>query len=445
MNDATNTLRLVSVAVTTEVIRTNDGFDALQLEWHQLLDECGISPFQSFEYQRAWWKHFGETNPNAGLHIIVVRDDGRVIGIAPLFIEKVRVLGPITYTRLAFIGRGISDYLDLLTARGYEDLCVDRIVPCLAEVLRVVDVTILEDVAERSCAHAFLHGLLHKARLPGSLFISDQCPRTGLRDTWDATLESFQVVHRKEIRRRRRNLSKNFTVDFETTSSEADVARDMDELIGMHQERWTKTGHTGVFADPRAVALHREIAPVFFRRGWLFLAFLRVNGNRVVGNYGYVFRDELMMFIGGAAEPGDIRKFSPGRVLTGYCMEEAARRGMKAYDFLRGTEQYKYEFDAVDAPNWTFLSYNTRWTTWARTKFKLDLLIRAIARRTNVEAMGLRQVASRHGIFSLETLKYVPKRSVRYISDGTRKLLAPERSVRQVASLKDQDKQNGIL
>ena len=49
-----------------QVIDTEAGFDALEPAWTALYDEAGKSPFQTFAWQRAWWKHYAESDPECG-------------------------------------------------------------------------------------------------------------------------------------------------------------------------------------------------------------------------------------------------------------------------------------------------------------------------------------------------------------------------------------------
>jgi CelD/BcsL family acetyltransferase involved in cellulose biosynthesis len=57
-NDLTAGQGLTVVTVTSE-----REFDALEPAWTALLDGHGSFVFQSFEWNRAWWRHFGEPDP----------------------------------------------------------------------------------------------------------------------------------------------------------------------------------------------------------------------------------------------------------------------------------------------------------------------------------------------------------------------------------------------
>jgi CelD/BcsL family acetyltransferase involved in cellulose biosynthesis len=44
----------------------------------------------------------------------------------------------------------------------------------------------------------------------------------------------------------------------------------------------------------------------------------------------------------------EFREFSPGWLLLTYLIEWAIENGIKALDFMRGDEDYKYKFGGVD-------------------------------------------------------------------------------------------------
>src|SRR5207249_10716401 len=71
----------VSSAVAIREVTTLVDFDAMQTDWNQLVDQLEVpSPFQTWEWNRAWWNHFGV---GRALLILVFRLAGWVIGFAP--------------------------------------------------------------------------------------------------------------------------------------------------------------------------------------------------------------------------------------------------------------------------------------------------------------------------------------------------------------------------
>jgi hypothetical protein len=65
----------------TEVITDFGDFLALKPEWDALLASAAEHSLVTHEWIRAWWESFGATR---GVHIILVREGNRIVGIAPM-------------------------------------------------------------------------------------------------------------------------------------------------------------------------------------------------------------------------------------------------------------------------------------------------------------------------------------------------------------------------
>ncbi len=416
-----------STALTLSVVSDPTAFDALEPTWNALLEKTDASVFQSFEWQRTWWKHFGERNPAASLHLVVLREGESTVAIAPFCVERIRTLGVVPYKRLAFLATGPSDYLDVLFERGREDECAEAVAAHLAQHPDLFDVIDLQDCTDRLPNHRLLYEALRRRGFLGEHFINEYCPRTYLKGTWEETLASFKIDNRREIRRRQRNLHKNFTVEYEVVTCPEDAQRGIEEFIALHQTKWRNDGHSGVFANSAIARFHREVARLFAQRGWLYLAFMNANGERAATLYCFVFKDDLAVYLTGNANRSDVFKYSPGRVLTAFCMEEAVKMGKKVCDFMRGTEPYKYELDARDVPNWTILMYNPH-SFKPEMRHKFELLTQSLRRRSGKEWLLLRTVGREKGFFSRAMADHIIGRLKQNFTDGVMKAKAPERA-----------------
>src|SRR5262249_22975696 len=153
-----------------------------------------------------------------------------------------------------------------------------------------------------------------------------------------------------------------------------------------------------------------EIAQAFARRGWLLLAFLRVDGARMVSYCGFQKGDQVFIYLTGMRELGAARKFAPGIVLHALCMERLLPQGLRRYEFLRGVEDYKYECGAVDVPNWTLLFFRPG-AHLARLKNVVVLLQESLARRADQEWTAFQHQRRLHGLFSVDMARYLWSRA----------------------------------
>ncbi|MEK7251395.1 MAG: GNAT family N-acetyltransferase, partial [Bacteroidota bacterium] len=195
-----------------------------------------------------------------------------------------------------------------------------------------------------------------------------------------------------------------------------------------HQRRWNGTGHSGVFADARTASFHREISELSLQRKWLFLAFLLLDGKRIAANYGFIYRKELYYYLSGIEMQGELAKYSLGRVLHLYSIAEAIKQGIEVYDFMRGTERYKYDFNSVNVTNWTILMYANK-IGFAQHKFKIVLLIDSMKRRAARERLLWSQVSKEQRAHSGGLAVHIARRIRTNIMDGIQKLRSPEKSI----------------
>ena len=382
-----------------EVIGDPVALDAIEHDWNELLRTSDATVFQSFEWQRTWWRHFGERRRGARLHVVTIRDGSTLVAVAPLWLETSRLLGLAPVRRLRWIGCGDSDYLHLLVARGREEECVERVAAVLARDAGLFDVAVLEDTSDRSRTDLLLGDALSRHGWTVSRVAAQPCPETALLRSWEETIAAFRIHHRREIRRRLRNIERAHRIELEVVSRPEEVDSAIRELMEMHQQRWERDGYWGAFSDPGVMPFHRDVAARLGARGWLFLAFLRVDGHRRAGNYGFSFGDAVLTFQTAVRHDPELTPLSPGRVLHALTMQWAIANGRTRYDFMRGAEPYKYDFDAVDVPNWTTVAYPRA----ARRAAAGHVLYRAqerLLRRSRREVRALRAAVRREGWLS---------------------------------------------
>lgn len=413
---------------SVSVVHTDAGFEALQEQWNTLLEDSQARVFQTFEWISTWWKVIGRSRGRREPYIVVIHAGDTLVGIAPLFLERVPVFGVLHYRRLSFIGRDTSDYLDILARRGWESQVVGTFAAHLIECRRTFDVLLLEDITDASPSHEGLARILQEQGFAGKRFLSEYCPRTYLGGSWEETAATFPKSHRNRLLRRMKTVTEESGLDFEHVTDPAKIPAAMDEFIAMHQARWNVLGHQGVFGDPATDRFHREVAPRLHSRGWLYLAFFTRNGERLVGDYGLVFRDECATYLGGSAGDPELMRLSPGNVLLMTIMKKCHSMNIRVYDFLRGTERYKYNLGAVDIPNWTLLMYSQRGRYYSFLH-RAGLLSEALSRRLSYEWASFRVQTSKHGLFSIASGSYVFGRVRTVISDALQKMRTPEKTL----------------
>ena len=106
-----------------------------------------------------------------------------------------------------------------------------------------------------------------------------------------------------------------------------------------------------MLADDGVALFHALAMPRLCDRGLARLYALEI-GDRIAGvYYGLQFGDRAYAYLGGFDPSFD--SISPGTILIGHAIERAEGEGAREFDFLRGSESYKYRWGASDRSNRT--------------------------------------------------------------------------------------------
>lgn len=175
---------------------------------------------------------------------------------------------------------------------------------------------------------------------------AEVCPSLALPDSFDGYAKSLGKNMREQIKRYPKRLEKNFRVEIGRAQTPAQVEEYLSDLFQLHGKRWRARGQTGVLVLPSRQKFHRALCHDFLGRGWLHLWRLRLDDRAACVLLCYKWGGKFWFFIGGF-EP-ELQKWSVGTCLFARVFAEAIGEGAQEFDFLRGAEEYKYRFGAVD-------------------------------------------------------------------------------------------------
>lgn len=327
------------------LIQSINELTSLSAEWNHLLDCCSAShvPFLRSEYQRVWWSTLGGGEWESGeLHTVIARqENGELAGIAPLFTTR-----DISGSRiLSLIGSvEISDYLDFIVSPSLVSEFTEALLNFLAaESDPHWDVLDLVNLPEDSPS---LDALLSAASKLGWSYYLEKlqpCPYIPLPGDWETYLAGIDKKQRHEIRRKMRRLESSteparwYIVD--------DPVR-LDEEISSFFELMAFDPQKQRFLTELMCQQLRSSMHVAFEAGWLQLAFMEIAGQKAAAYLNFDYAGHIWVYNSGFNPR--FRELSPGWVLLAELLKWANENGRLAFDFMRGGEEYKYRFGAVD-------------------------------------------------------------------------------------------------
>jgi CelD/BcsL family acetyltransferase involved in cellulose biosynthesis len=327
--------------INIQVIDTTEGLKALQDDWDKLLGHAEYaSVFSSWEWQYHWWKHYGKHH---ALRILVVRNENKVVGILPVYIQSVTFFRflPLSILRLVGTGGDTSpDYICSLLEPEFELVANSALSEFILHKLSAWDVLDFTDMPRNLGLVKVLTDMCDRDGLSYDSSSNTTIPIIRLPATWEEYLSSRHKDYRYEVRKSRRKASEVFTVNFHVWESYDRLDEVIDRLISLHKLRWQQSSkQSTAFASPEYIAFHRDAIKTCFNRDWIRLYCLTFDTKIVAIYYCYRFRNEVLHFQSGF-DPA-FEDYAPGHVLMGYAVEHAINEGNKVFDLLKGQHPYK--------------------------------------------------------------------------------------------------------
>lgn len=302
----------------TEQVTGPEMFDSLRERWRSLARDACATPFQTWEWQSVWWKHYGGfSEPRA----VTVYEGDDLVGLFPMIRTRApwRVLRPM--------GIGPSDYLHPVARPGYEDRVAREVAETLAASTGV-DLIDLHQLRETQP----LAGIASGVR-----FDQATCLVLDLPETYDAYLATLGKSLRYDVRKLDKTMFKEGRATIEVCGA-ADVDRGLGILFDLHKARWKERHLPGAFLG-KTVSFHREWAPLAAKNGWLNLGILHVDKQPIGAIYAMSSATSVFYYQAGF-DPAH-GSVSPGTLLVASTIRRAIDEGRRHFDFMRGDEGYK--------------------------------------------------------------------------------------------------------
>lgn len=299
------------------------------------------TPFARHEYLRQWWTTLGGGEwRDAELVLISASEGEELIGIAPLF--KASHAGRETLLLVGSIE--ISDYLDLIVRP-------DDLPRFLASLLDFLDVSprlkgLPLDWYNLPDASPTLAALGAEAQRRGWIYREEAfrpTPRIALQGDFEQFLSGLEKKQRHEIRRKMRRAAENpAPVGFHVVEGDEDLEAETEAFLDLMAQDANKAE----FLKPAMRDHMRAVIRTAYAGNYLWLVSLRINGEHAAAALNFDYKNKIWGYNSGVSRQH--MELSPGWVLLAHEIQWACEHGRQEFDFMRGNEEYKYRFGAVD-------------------------------------------------------------------------------------------------
>lgn len=317
------------------VIDSLDEWAKISEGWNQLLSQSRSNTiFLTWEWLYTWAEYYMGTDRR--LFILAVHKNNELIGVAPWCVRQFRY-GFLAWRQIEFIGtpEAGSDYLDVFAKTGKENEVALRLYEYLfQETAPRWDCLLLRDMPAES---PFLMHLLNKIEDVGKyveIRKGNYCPVSILSRSPDRFLSGLSRNRREQWRRHLRVLKRvgeverSKVIDFSGNGDDA-----LQRFYSLYKGRWSN-------ADKRFYQFLERLISRWYGNGWIQIDFLTVDKKDVAALLHLKYQETLYMYLM-AVDRTFMPNISLGNLLVGLSMENAVKEQCAAYDFLRGSEEYK--------------------------------------------------------------------------------------------------------
>lgn len=314
-------------------------FDELKSEWNSLLARAPMNCiFYTWEWQSTWWDAYqpGE------LLILACREDGQLLGIAPLFITEsergrsVQIIGCVD----------VTDYLDfIIDAARLQDV-LTAFADYFADHRAAFDLLDFCNIPQHSPTQSILPALLEMRGFDASVTQQEVCPIIELPQNWSDYLGSLDKKQRHEVRRKLRRIhGAAGPIDWYIVNGSHHLPEEIDQFMRLMAA--SDPQKEQFLQNVSNVKFFKNIVPLAQKCDWLQMNFLTVGAERVAAYINFVYENRVLVYNSGLNHQ-EYGQLSPGIVLLAYNIQYAIEQGYQVYDFLRGGETYKYRMGGRD-------------------------------------------------------------------------------------------------
>jgi CelD/BcsL family acetyltransferase involved in cellulose biosynthesis len=325
-----------------EVVDVRDASysDQFLSDWRQLLANTpGTSYFQTPDWILSWWKAFGDHEPTS---IAVWRGpEGKFESVVVLSQRREGIPASASIDLPVYVnsgsGPGAADHCGWIVAEHHHS----------DATAWLADATAGRTLLVRSIR------AMDNPPLPSSARVVERvaCPRVEIPSPDDPVGHSKNI--RTQLPRFKRKLERA-GIEFETVPTGKVDRTLVDRLFFLHSLRWRDRRRRTAFVPSQdLLRLHHGLVEAPSDLGGPSAIVARHRGDIVGVLYGFCWQDTFAAYQAGSHP--DWNKFSLGSVLIYTGIRAAGAQGARYFDFLRGSEPYKYRFGAEDVYDQTWL------------------------------------------------------------------------------------------
>jgi hypothetical protein len=317
-------------------INTKREFFEMKDRWDQILNKSTENNiFLTWEKMAPSVYSLGN---NTALKILYASEGNEIVGIAPFRITR-KGLGHLGYSVLEPLTNGDTDYTGIIVAQN-EDQCPHQFLTYLF-TQKDWDFMYYPDLPQGSPSLALVKNSSEIPKLEIEKGVI--CPFIKVPHSKEKLLASLNSKFQKKLKKSLQKLEQEHgKVELKQYKDIGSIEQAMEIFFNLHQKRWASKGEPIKFEKKKSRNITFQTAKYFAEKDWLRLYFLTIDKEPIAVELNLEYSGKMYCHLKGF-DP-NYSKFRVGSLLTLKVLEECIAKGIAEYDFMQGTEAYKFEW-----------------------------------------------------------------------------------------------------
>lgn len=281
---------------------------------------------------KVWWNIFGSTSE---IYLCAVRRAQDVIGLAPLRLKS---------QSAAFIGStNVCDYQDFIVAPGKGD----EFFNVLLDNLSQQGITRL-DLKPLRPESMVLTKLIEVAKAKGCDVVChpmDVTLELDLPASWEEYLLMLKGKQRHEVRRKLRRLEETGEIRYRVIEDVSDVRQEMETFFELFK---SSREDKEIFMTDEMTSFFRSMTEAMAAEKMVKFYVLDLNEKAVAAALCVDYKSRTYLYNNGFDV--NFSSLSVGLLCKVFSIQDSIRKGQQKYDFLKGSETYKYRLGGQEVP-----------------------------------------------------------------------------------------------
>jgi CelD/BcsL family acetyltransferase involved in cellulose biosynthesis len=310
-----------------------DNFVNLDAKWQDLLDDSSTNHiFFTPQWLKAWWQVFGNDYEQV---LLSINHDDQLAGIAPLK-RKDGVL--------SFIGSSdVCDYMDFIVRNGAEEFVFSRLLDYLEQL--EWNRLELDSVLPESPTMKFMVPLARRKGYHVEINQKNVSPQLILASDWESYLAMLRSKDRHEIQRKLRRLQQANAANYLAVFEKELLPAAMESFFTLFQ--LSNTEKANFMSDIKREFFLTMVSSLAEKAN-IRLSFMEVGGVRTAATLCFDYNKDIYLY-NSAYDPA-YAGLSVSLLLKVFNIQDAIKNRKKRFDFLSGSEPYKYHLGGQDVP-----------------------------------------------------------------------------------------------